>query len=465
LRTTTGRCGIPRAAPPAHARAAATLAVAVKVLVPPVARLYWPLLMLAVVLAVSPREGESSVRPDRTVAGLSLALRAVLTVQQEGAERFILVVGEGEGELGATLAADGRVSAELSAVVEAPGGGGVLTALAKVVDEPFLLAGHDVVVQPAVYRGLIEHDRDGAIGVLATRQGEVLGPLWGTPELLAVAPGDDDLGVLLERDDVVSWDVGDRWAFRADSKAGRRAILGGLLGDCRKPVDGIVSRHLNRHVSLLVSRLLVNTPITPNAMTAVTFGVALVGVAFVARGGYEATLLGAVLMQLNSILDGCDGELARLRFQGSKLGQWLDTLGDDVSNILYWAALGFGAAQLAGPWAFWLSLCGWVAAGANLLAAVQWYALLWGLGSGDLYALQADDAPPKPGFVGGVVRFANLVLKQDFFILFLACLAAAGVVHQSLPLFAVGALVTLGAATVRTVRALAQRRARQPNRR
>ncbi len=421
--------------------------------------------MLAVVLAVPPPEVDHSVLPDQTVAGLSLTLRAVLTLLQQGAERLVLVVPEGDTRLAQAIVADRRVAADRVQVLELPPGGRLWSELAGVVDEPFWMARYDVVAKPSLYPALAGQATDDSIGVLASREGVALGPLWGTPELLAAAGETEALGALMDRADVASWDVGEHrvteeyWVAEAGSPSGRREILRRLLGDCRKSVDGLVSRHLNRHVSLWVSRLLVNTPVTPNMMTGVTFAVGLVAVWFVVQGGYQATLIGALLMQLNSILDGCDGELARMRFQGSKLGQWLDTLGDDVSNILYWAALGFGALELGGPWAFWLALCGWVAAGANLLAAIQWYGLLRGLGSGDLNAIPADDEPPKPGFVGSVVRFFSLVLKQDFFIFFLACLALAGVIHQTLPLFALGAIVTLGAATVRTARAWARRRA------
>ncbi len=418
--------------------------------------------MLALVLAVPLLGTDDDLSPGRNVAGLSLALRAVLTVQQQGASRIVLVVRAGDSDWVEAVQRDSRVTAALSSV-EVPAGCAVLRELAGTVTEPFLLARYDVVVHPAIYGALAQQPLGEAIGALASREGRAVGPLWGTPALLEAA-ADDDLDRLMGRRDVAPWEVGDRWAVEARSAAGRRQITRALLEDCRKPVDGIISRHLNRHVSLFISRLLVNTPVTPNSMTLFTFGVALVAAWFALDGSYMSTLVAALLMQVNSILDGCDGELARVRFQGSKLGQWLDTIGDDASNVLYWTALGFGARGIS-EWGAWLALCGWVAAAANLLAAVQWYALLRSMGSGDLNALQDDDGPPAPGFVGGVVRFASLVLKQDFFIFFLACLAVAGVIHQTLPLFALGGLVTLGAATVRTVRAsMGRRAAAQPNR-
>jgi phosphatidylglycerophosphate synthase len=39
-----------------------------------------------------------------------------------------------------------------------------------------------------------------------------------------------------------------------------------------------------------------------------------------------------LLFQLNSIIDGVDGELARMRLEASVLGEWLDTVGDGLCN-------------------------------------------------------------------------------------------------------------------------------------
>jgi hypothetical protein len=92
----------------------------------------------------------------------------------------------------------------------------------------------------------------------------------------------------------------------------RREAKRRLFEACRKPVDGVVSRHLNRHISIAISKLVVDTPISPNAMTGFTFSLALVAAAFAVQGGYWPTVAAAFLMQWNSILDGCDGELARV---------------------------------------------------------------------------------------------------------------------------------------------------------
>jgi phosphatidylglycerophosphate synthase len=55
-----------------------------------------------------------------------------------------------------------------------------------------------------------------------------------------------------------------------------------------------------------------------------------------AQGGYWGFLIGGALFHLTSILDGVDGELARLKFKSSLYGKWLDFMCD---NLAYLAAL------------------------------------------------------------------------------------------------------------------------------
>jgi len=61
--------------------------------------------------------------------------------------------------------------------------------------------------------------------------------------------------------------------------------------------------------------------------------------------GYGALLAGGVLAQAASVIDGCDGEIARLKFQESDYGGWLDAVLDRYADAfllfgLTWHAYG-----------------------------------------------------------------------------------------------------------------------------
>ena len=109
-----------------------------------------------------------------------------------------------------------------------------------------------------------------------------------------------------------------------------------------KPQDGFVSRFLNRPISSCITRLLVKVPISPNAFTASIFILPVAAGVFLQRGDYLSLLLGAAIFQAFSVLDGCDGEIARARKLESKFGERLDNICDFLGSIIYVLALGSG---------------------------------------------------------------------------------------------------------------------------
>lgn len=114
-----------------------------------------------------------------------------------------------------------------------------------------------------------------------------------------------------------------------------------------KPQDGFVSRYLNRPISRVVTRLLLRFPTTPNAWTLLIFAIPVAAALILLHGTYWSFLSGLLLFQVFSVLDGCDGEIARAKFLESERGRRLDGLCDILSNILLVAGLGFGLFRQA----------------------------------------------------------------------------------------------------------------------
>jgi phosphatidylglycerophosphate synthase len=121
-----------------------------------------------------------------------------------------------------------------------------------------------------------------------------------------------------------------------------------------KSTDGVFAR-MNRRVSIPISRQLIKTRITPNMVSLFTLALSLVAGAFFAFGGYWNCLLGAVLGVWGSILDGCDGEVARLKLQVSDFGCWLDTICDYLYYFVTFAGVTIGVLRTKGD----PSLIGW----------------------------------------------------------------------------------------------------------
>ena len=105
--------------------------------------------------------------------------------------------------------------------------------------------------------------------------------------------------------------------------------------------DGFVSRHLNRRLSRPVARLLNATPITPNQVSIASLGVAL-GAFFAFVYGYY--IVGGILAQASSNLDGIDGDLTRLKRMTSAFGGFMDSILDRYADALIILGLTIWAA-------------------------------------------------------------------------------------------------------------------------
>ncbi|MCY4582704.1 MAG: CDP-alcohol phosphatidyltransferase family protein [Chloroflexi bacterium] len=118
------------------------------------------------------------------------------------------------------------------------------------------------------------------------------------------------------------------------------------------PYDGLVSRYLNRHISRPIARLLARTPVTPNQVT--VFSLAVTTGALVAfAAGYP--ILGGLLAQAGSVVDGVDGDLARLADRGTRFGSFFDAVVDRYADALVLLGLTIWAASSSETMLPWIA--------------------------------------------------------------------------------------------------------------
>jgi phosphatidylglycerophosphate synthase len=84
--------------------------------------------------------------------------------------------------------------------------------------------------------------------------------------------------------------------------------------------------------------------VTPNMMTVVSVAIGLGGAACFLSAAPPWQLTGALLFLAHSILDGCDGELARLKFLETRYGAVLDFWGDNTVHLAVFSAIAIGWA-------------------------------------------------------------------------------------------------------------------------
>ncbi|HEY7040948.1 MAG TPA: CDP-alcohol phosphatidyltransferase family protein, partial [Methylomirabilota bacterium] len=259
------------------------------------------------VLVVLPTPPGKGLPPDTVIAGLPLLRRILLAATRAGFER-VLVHPRACPE---PRLLEGTGAALLDARAAATATERVVLLPANVLPQVRWLRGlREMPLTPetlVVDSGMVATMESAVGGELLRSAGECTAPhdlvASLSQRLPSISPAGDPAG-----------------RFAVDGAGGVKAAEDWLLRGLIKDTEGFMSRHVERRISLALTRRLVSTPITPNAMTLVSLAMGLLGAPFFLSVDPLTQVIGSLLFLTHSILDGCDGELARLKFLESPAG-------------------------------------------------------------------------------------------------------------------------------------------------
>jgi phosphatidylglycerophosphate synthase len=214
-------------------------------------------------------------------------------------------------------------------------------------------------------------------------------------------------------------------AAEVTSPAEVTAAEAALYAALRKNVelDGFVAYHVMRPLARGLTRALVGTRVTPNQVTAAALVLGLLAAAVATRGAFA---LAGLLFWAGAVVDCVDGELARLRVEGSRTGEWLDSLADEAATFALGAGVGVG---LGGPW----PLLAGIGVANGLLTAAKLYSDLARLGLPidtaryPWFFARSDGSPsPAPPRLARAVRACSYLFKRDAYATIVAICLLAG---------------------------------------
>ncbi len=309
------------------------------------------------------------------VGGLALVERAARTLLAAGIEEVVVVVGYQAGPVAAVVnrLAPGRVRAVFAEDWELGNGASLAAAEPFVAEERlFLLVTADHVfgegaLLPLVAAGragvLVDHAPEAEAWAEGTRvrlheeQAVAFSKDLGGPTIdcgafllpRAVFPaqhrasgmGDTSLSgavteLARERPlEAIPLPI-DSWWQDVDTPEDLRRARRLLRRSLKKDSDGPISRHLNRPVSTRVSMAIAPLQIHPDVVSLVAF---LTGVLGALLLGLGFRIAAAITVHLASVLDGVDGEIARLQARASPGGALLDGVLDRLADAALLAGL------------------------------------------------------------------------------------------------------------------------------
>jgi len=299
--------------------------------------------------------GAGAPSPGTVIAGLPLLRRIVLAAGRAGFDRILVHP---------RACPDSRLLEGTDAAVL--GAGPAVAPMARLI----LLPAH-VLPQVRWLRRLREMPLDPetlavdgslAAAVESVAAGDLL-------RSVGESAGSDDLIATLSRRFPCVTEARDPCGrFPLGASAGPPAAEAWLLRSLIKDSEGFMSRHVERRVSLALTRRLVATRITPNVMTLVSLAVGLAGAPFFLSSRPLYQVIGGLLFLTHSVLDGCDGELARLKFLESPMGARLDFWGDNLVHVAVWSGMAIGWSLATG--AAWPLLVGVLAVAGTAASAL-----------------------------------------------------------------------------------------------
>jgi 1L-myo-inositol 1-phosphate cytidylyltransferase / CDP-L-myo-inositol myo-inositolphosphotransferase len=330
------------------------------------------------------------------LGGLKLVERAIRTLMNAGVEHILVVVGYHAGPVGAVVSrlGRGRVHAVLAERWELGNGSSLAAADDSVEGQDLfalITADHlfgegalDRLIragEPAVLldphpsaEAWAEGCRVRIRGGMAVAFGKQIdeppidcGVFLLPPEVFeaqreAAAQGDHTLAGaisrLAARRELRPVPIDDRtWWQDIDTPQELHAARSRLRRSLTRDGDGPVSRYLNRPVSTRLSMALASLRISPDLFSVASVALALVGAWLLATG---RGILGGIMVQGASVLDGVDGEMARLLIRAGPRGAMLDGVLDRVGDAAVMGGLGVwalgGGSRISAGVVVWLTV-------------------------------------------------------------------------------------------------------------
>lgn len=359
--------------------------------------------MKALILAAGKGERLGLVNSTKALEhflGLSLLERAILSAREAGVKEFYIVVGYRGDDVITALGNGTRFGVHINYLRneqwEKGNGRSVLVAKDKLKHERFFLLMGDHLFNSSILKRLSKTKFSGSCLACVDKN---LPAIFDLPEAMKVlvedshirAIGKDirkfnavDCGIFLckgeifdaikksianrrdklsqaiallaKRDRAEALDISGSFWFDIDTPKDLKEAKKRTLKSLTSKEDGVVSRVLNRRISTRISRRLVDWNISPNTISWMAFFTGVLAASLFLSGKYLFIALGGLIVQLASIIDGCDGEIAKLKFLRSSSGALLDSVLDRYADALiiicltygYWHIVGGGLAWLVG---------------------------------------------------------------------------------------------------------------------
>ncbi|MEM4658181.1 MAG: CDP-alcohol phosphatidyltransferase family protein [Candidatus Methanosuratincola sp.] len=296
----------------------------------------------------------------KVYGGNEQLLRLIIIAQRAGVRRFTVVVGSMPHRLRQKIERDRRITSEIN--------WHIMGTPLKLDPVPHAILQSNVVITPSGLSNIIDSspEKNEVIALVDTHSGpqvktengsvrevfysggRLVGVFSASGELISDTINSDDSLVNLIAKAISGGNLKQKefkdsyWMRLTRDPSSLRKAEELLFSHVSKSSSGWLSKNIHSKFSIPLSRLLIRTPLTPNMISAIIGTIGMLSGLFYING---KPVLGAVFLEIATIFDRCDGEVARVKLMESKAGPWVDTVFDQLS---------FFSFVLGVPIGYWL---------------------------------------------------------------------------------------------------------------
>lgn len=276
--------------------------------------------------------------------------RLVITAQRAGITHFTIITENGDTSLQKLLANDNRIEADINwTSIEAD---------IKLESTPYLLIQSNLLTTPEALSNFMDSDcsndeililrdtsedtgnktKEPFVEEIFPNSGRPVGAFIASAKLLKKFFSDSKslqniVSELVEKEKAKYKEFsGKYWMRLSNDKDSAKKAEDLIFDYVGKTATGWISRNINSKFSLPTSRLLVKTPLTPNM---ISVGINIIGSLCGIFYAIGHPVIGALFMHIATVLDRCDGEVARVKLLETKKGQWVDTVSDQFTVLSF----------------------------------------------------------------------------------------------------------------------------------
>ena len=136
---------------------------------------------------------------------------------------------------------------------------------------------------------------------------------------------------------------------------------------------GKLAQNINKRISIPISLVLARLRVIPNIITITNFFLAVLSIVLISSNRLIDQAAGGILVQSCSIIDGCDGEVARMTTRFSKFGGFLDTFSDQSLAVALIIVSLVKVYINFSPVIFWINMIGVVGGVASMMGIIIFF--------------------------------------------------------------------------------------------